>query len=64
MGSSDAPIDLSMFEAEINRANHLEEIITELTGRVNVILEELAHEDSFNDNTQEIREMLQALSMA
>ena len=49
---SDMPIDLSMFEAEINRANRLEEIIQEMTERVNGMLTELSQEDSLTENTQ------------
>lgn len=41
-----------MLEDEINKVERLEEIITELTGRVNLILEELAKENSFVDNTE------------
>ena len=41
-----------MLEDEINKVERLEEIITELTGRVNLILEELTKEKSFVDNTE------------
>lgn len=41
----------------------MEEIVEEIIERVNVLLEELAQENSITDNTTEIREMIHLMSI-
>jgi len=46
---------LQLLKTEIIKTNRLEEIIEEITDRINVILEELSHDNTITENSEEIK---------
>jgi hypothetical protein len=49
---------LQLLKTEILKTNKLEEILEEITGRINVILEDLSHDNTITENSEEIKEMV------
>lgn len=52
-----------MLKAEVNKTKQLEDIIVNMTRRINSILEDLAHDNSFTDNSEELKHMLEQLEL-
>jgi hypothetical protein len=52
-----------MLKAEVNKTKQLEDIIMSMTRRINSILEDLAQDNSFTDNSEEIKHMLEQLEL-
>lgn len=52
-----------MLKAEINKTKHLEDIIKDISQRVNLILADLSQDNSFTDNSEELRQMLEELEL-
>lgn len=50
-----------MLKAEVNKTKHLEDIVKDISQRVNIILADLSQDDSFTDNSEELRQMLEEL---
>lgn len=50
-----------MLKAEVNKTKHLEDIIKDISQRVNLILGDLSQDNSFTDNSEELRQMLEEL---
>lgn len=52
-----------MLKAEVNKTKHLEDIIKDISQRVNLILADLSQDNSFTDNSEELRQMLEELEL-
>lgn len=52
-----------MLKAEVNKTKHLEDIIKDISQRVNLILADLSQDSSFTDNSEELRQMLEELEL-
>lgn len=62
-GSGDGNNYLEMLKMEVNKTKHLEDTITLITRRINAILQDLAQDNSFTDNSEELKQMLEELDM-
>lgn len=50
-----------MLRMEVEKTKQLEEMITVMTRRINGVLEELAQDNSFTDNSEQLRNFIEAL---
>lgn len=50
-----------MLRMEVEKTKQLEDMITIMTRRINGVLEELAQDNSFTDNSEQLRNFIEAL---
>ncbi len=62
-GTGDGNNYFKMLKMEVNKTKQLEDMITLITCRINAILQDLAQDNSFTDNSEELKQMLEELDM-
>jgi hypothetical protein len=52
-----------MLKVQVNKTKQLEDIITLMARRINAVLEDLAQDNSYTDNSEELKNMLEELEL-
>ena len=62
-GSNEENNPFEMLEAEVHKTKQLSDIIKDISQRVGLILADLSQDNSFTDNSEELRQMLVELEL-